>query len=612
MIDPIEVKKKKISGELEDAVEEAREIAKDLGLDPRPVNYWIVDYDEMNELIARDGFQKRYPHWRWGMKYDKQRKQGQYMGGKAFEIVNNDDPSHAFLQMSNSFAKQKEVIAHVEAHSDFFKNNNAFQDNPASSDMLARHADKIEKYMTDPDIDREEVEKWIDHVHCLIDNIDQHSDYVFKNIIEEDDSEYENVDPVDNLDIRDSIKDSVFEDGWNEDEESELPHGIDDTEKDILAFLVNHGKQFDEQKGQAVEYEDWQIDILEMMREEAYYFAPQKMTKCMNEGWAAVWESVIMASEEFANDEDIIDYAQNHARVLSSPGFNPYQLGKALWLHIENTVNRREVVDKLLCIEGVNPDNFHRKIDFQKVHDILDERDSDDIVKRNYSLTRQQNQDFIQKIGLEELRKMNRYLSDAGRYESVEEALDDVDYEAGWKRMREVRETHTDVMFIDEFLTQDFVDKHDYYTWEFRFSDEMAEIASRDVEDVRKKLLLQFTNFGKPTIEVATGNYNNSGELLLLHNYNGVVLDGEKAMNTMERIHNLWGRPINLATVGKTIPEEELDYAYSEGVEPEPIEEAFRIRYDGEEIEEHDLEEEIADKIMAEDLDYDTKPDDWL
>lgn len=51
---------------LEEPVSEAANLARKLGLDPYRVNYWIVDYDEMNELIAYDGFQTRYPHWRWG------------------------------------------------------------------------------------------------------------------------------------------------------------------------------------------------------------------------------------------------------------------------------------------------------------------------------------------------------------------------------------------------------------------------------------------------------------------------------------------------------------------------------------------------------------------
>ncbi len=40
---------------LTEPVEEAAALARKLGLDPYPVNYWIVDHDEMNELIAYGG-----------------------------------------------------------------------------------------------------------------------------------------------------------------------------------------------------------------------------------------------------------------------------------------------------------------------------------------------------------------------------------------------------------------------------------------------------------------------------------------------------------------------------------------------------------------------------
>ena len=44
-----------------------------------------------------------------------------------------------------------------------------------------------------------------------------------------------------------------------------------------LLFLLEHS-----------ELRNWERDILAMVREEAYYFAPQAMTKVMNEGWACV------------------------------------------------------------------------------------------------------------------------------------------------------------------------------------------------------------------------------------------------------------------------------------------------------------------------------------
>lgn len=606
--------KQEVAEELKEYLDDIQEKVAELGLNPRDVRYWINHNDEVNQLAAYGGFQERYPHWRWGMKYDRQQKKGEYGGGKIFEMVINNEPCHAYLQMSNDLIDQKAVIAHVEAHSDFFANNEWFQDSPEAVDMLARHAEKIESYMKDPDIDREEVERWIDHILCLEDNIDQYSEYIYRQNIDIASNGGESTErTLENLGISEQIKEEVFYDENGDSEDSSIAHFAENTTKDILGFLISEGKQFSEERETAVEYEDWQLDILDMLREEAYYFAPQKMTKTINEGWAAFWESMTMTDENFADVDEIVDYADQHSRVIQSRQFNPYRLGKFLWEYIENTVNRREVVDKLLRIEGVTPDNFHREIDFQEVHETLDKRDSDDILERNYSLTRPHNQDFIQDISLDNLRKNYRYIVEKSRYEELGEALIDVDYSRGWDRMREIRETHNDVMFIDEFMTQEFVDAENYFTYEYRVPHEQHEIASRDVEDVKKKLLLQFTNFGKPTVEVAGDNYNNSGELLLMHRYNGIVMDMEKMKNVMERIFELWGRPINLVTVGKYVSDEELDYAYSEDIQPEAVEKVVRIKYDGEEFSEHDVfDDKLIDEVKADEIDYKTVPEEWV
>ena len=36
---------------------------------------------------------------------------------------------------------------------------------------------------------------------------------------------------------------------------------------------------------------------MEIIRNEAYYFAPQAMTKIMNEGWATYWHSKLMTEK---------------------------------------------------------------------------------------------------------------------------------------------------------------------------------------------------------------------------------------------------------------------------------------------------------------------------
>jgi len=646
--------------QLDEPADEARNLARKLGLDPYAVNYWVVDYDEMNELIAYNGFQERYPHWRWGMQYDRQQKQGQYTGGKAFEIVINDDPSHAFLQESNELADQKAVITHVEAHSDFFANNEwygMFAEDLDAAAMLERHARRIESYMADPEIDREAVERWIDSVLCLEDNIDQHQP--FKRQFERgDDEEFEDdelAEKLEEMDLSEEVKRQVFDDEWVDEQTEDAE--LEEPRMDVLAFLRDHGKAFDDESGKAVEMEEWQKEILEMLRAESYYFAAQKLTKVMNEGWAAYWESMMMGEEAFAGDDEFLSYADHQARVLNSPGLNPYKLGKELWEYIENTENRREVCRKLLRVEGVTWRNFHDTVDFDRVQellapdpaldsvraddlDALDDRPAETVdveslqrakdgeidvdrypwkvlsyeglAQRHFSLTKPQNRGFLRSVSQQNLEQFSRYLIDDARYDSVEAAVADVDYAAGWDKMREIRESHNDVTFLDGYLTQEFVDDNEYFTYEFSQTTGDYRVASTDYEDVKKKLMLQFTNFGKPTVAVYDGNYNNRNELLLGHHYNGVMLDVEQAKRTLERVFDLWGRPVNLKTIVKEIDDRDAEIARRRDREPEPEEQGKLLRYDGEQFTMEDLPWSEVEEIAATEVDYDTKPEEWL
>ena len=80
----------------------------------------------------------------------------------------------------------------------------------------------------------------------------------------------------------------------------------------MLQFLLEHAP-----------LEHWERDILAIMREEAYYFAPQGMTKIMNEGWASYWHSTIM-TQRALTDSEVIDFADHHSgTVAMTPG--PHQ-----------------------------------------------------------------------------------------------------------------------------------------------------------------------------------------------------------------------------------------------------------------------------------------------
>src|SRR5688500_10295144 len=109
--------------ELLAAKKQIRERARSYGLDFFPVIYEMCDYEQMNQIAAYGGFPQRYPHWRFGMEYERLRKQHHYGLGRIYEMVINNDPCYAYLQESNALVDQKLVIAHVYGHSDFFKNN---------------------------------------------------------------------------------------------------------------------------------------------------------------------------------------------------------------------------------------------------------------------------------------------------------------------------------------------------------------------------------------------------------------------------------------------------------------------------------------------------------
>ena len=97
--------------------------AREYGLDFFGVIFEVLDWKQMGEVAAYGGFPNRYPHWRFGMEYEKLSKSYAYGLSKIYEMVVNTDPCYAYLLYSNDIVDQKLVMAHVYGHCDFFKCN---------------------------------------------------------------------------------------------------------------------------------------------------------------------------------------------------------------------------------------------------------------------------------------------------------------------------------------------------------------------------------------------------------------------------------------------------------------------------------------------------------
>jgi stage V sporulation protein R len=244
-------------------------------------------------------------------------------------------------------------------------------------------------------------------------------------------------------------------------------------EKDILMFLIDNSPM-----------ENWQKVLLSIIRDEAYYFAPQRVSKIMNEGWASYWHSTMM-TEKCLKDSELIDYADHHSGTLAShPGsLNPYKLGIEIWKDIEDRWNKGK---------------------FGSEYDECDD--------------------------MEQLRTWDKELG------------------LGRQKIFEVRRVANDITFIDNYLTKEFCEKHKLFTYKYNDVTGMYEISDREFNAIKQKLLFQLTNFGQPIIHVVDGNYKNRSELYLVHSHEGIDLDVNYARDTLQNIYQVWKRTVHLET----------------------------------------------------------------
>jgi stage V sporulation protein R len=469
-----------------------RGVAKSLGLDFFETVFVLLNYERMCEVASFEGFPQRYPHWRFGMEFERNYKLHGYGLAKIYELVINNDPCFAYLLEGNSMMEQKLVIAHVYGHSDFFKNNAYFQRTDRKMvDGMANHGVQIRRYMDLNGVDV--VENFIDL--CLsIDNlIDPFAPPEVRKGEEEDELRRADVETSEDESPRLMVSKSYMEDWINppeylerqrlkkEKQEREDERFPAVPERDIMGFLMENAP-----------LKRWQRHILGMLRQEALYFVPQRQTKIMNEGWASFWHSKMM-TEHLACPNEIVDFAETHSATMAmSPGqINPYKIGVELFRNIEERWDKGQFGP-----EWNNCDDLR--------------------IRSNW----------------------NRQLND------------------GRRKIFEVRKIHNDVTFIDEFLTPEMIDQLKMYDYRFDPKRGQWIIESRDPEKIRNRLLFQLTNYGQPVIWIQDANYRNRGELLLQHHTDSIGLEKSYARRTLSNVARMWHRPVHVRTLdhrGKSV-----------------------------------------------------------
>ncbi|CQR47080.1 SpoVR family protein [Paraliobacillus sp. PM-2] len=444
------------------AIEEITEIAKGFGLDFFPMRYEICP-PEIIYTFGAYGMPSRFSHWSFGKQFHLMKLQYDLGLSKIYELVINSNPCYAFLLQSNSLIQNKLIVAHVLAHCDFFKNNARFSKTQRDMvESMSATAERISSY--EKKHGKQKVENFLDAVLA----IQEHIDYS----LVKHSSNNQHVE----LEQTSDQQPTKYDDLWSLDEQNpdrkKAPSKKSKVfptqpEKDLLLFIEANSR----------ELEDWQRDILTMMRAEMLYFWPQLETKIMNEGWASYWHQRILREMNLESDE-AIEFASLNASVVqpSKTKINPYYLGVKLFEDIEERFNHPT----------------------------------------------------------EEMKKMG------------------VPPHSGREKIFEVRETESDISFLRNYLTKEFVEREDLYLFQKQGAD--YKIVDKNWEHVRDQLINMRVNGGFPYLTVQNGDYQNNGELYLLHHYEGVELDLRYLEKTLPYIYQLWGRNVYLETVIENVP----------------------------------------------------------
>src|SRR5437867_9004660 len=166
-----------LPSDLEQIREEIEGFATEYQLDFYETIFEILDFKQLNEVASFMGFPNRFPHWRFGMEYERLSKSYAYGLHKIYEMVINNDPCYAYLLQCNNYVDQKIVMAHVYGHCDFFKNNFWYtKTNRKMMDEMANHATRVRRHVERHG--QEQVERFIDACLSIEHLIDPHSMFV--------------------------------------------------------------------------------------------------------------------------------------------------------------------------------------------------------------------------------------------------------------------------------------------------------------------------------------------------------------------------------------------------------------------------------------------------
>jgi|TARA_Y100000310_G_scaffold216751_1_gene217825 stage V sporulation protein R len=380
-------------------------VAEDLGLDWHPIDYEIIDYQEMLSAMAYTGLPTHYRHWSYGKEYERSHtlyNMGQT--GLPYEMIINSNPSIAYLMRENALYVHILTMAHCVGHSDFFKNNRMFVNtNPNNIlDSFKSASRYVRGLIEDPSVGIDKVENILDAAHSIKYQVPRHPGIKYKTREDLLATEYQ----------------KMKEDDTYYPDLEKIPL---QPEYNILKFIAKHSKHLKE----------WERNLLLIVEESSKYFIPQAFTKIMNEGWACTMHYKII-NELNLPDGLHLPFIKLHNQVIRPHlgQINPYHLGYKLF---EKIIEDKGFEEAKIIRE------IHNDITFLRCY--LDE-------------------DFMQEMN---------YFSYSLKKDLKAITIDDISDDNGWEKVRDeliknVGLNRSPIIYVDEITPENvlsLVHEHD-------------------------------------------------------------------------------------------------------------------------------------------------------
>lgn len=469
-------------------------IAKEeLGMDYPDIEYDVVDDKKMLELMAYI-IPTNFSHWTYGRDYDKLRTIHEEVAANLpLEMVINCVPPRAYLSNINTVGVNALVIAHVTGHVHHFTANKYF--NAQRLDIVDYLARASDRFaMYERQYGIEEVEPIIDAGMAL-----RFHSNPWENETDEDKRlRLFEQKKKGNITVH-TLYSEFFEGDYNE----QINEDIDSYNSKLWRKMKNTTpiEPTEDFLRYIIDHssvlDDWQKDILEVNREIGRYFYANIRNKLVAEGTATYLHQKIMKrlyDEKFLTNEDYSQYVYSNSLVKLQ---NPFQ------------INPYYVGCGLL----------------------------EDIEER-----------------------WNK-----GQHGEAWEACTSIREREAWdtkegkghEKVMEVIKSFTDWFILQDFLTENVIDKLDMYIYEQVDTGDEIQLrrTAHTPAEIRELLVTSYGFSPFPNICIVDGR----DALVMIHNYFGMELDKKYAKETMIHMERIWGRPIVLKTV---VDEEETIYKY--------------------------------------------------